>query len=216
MFDLDTWQEIWHTIQKNKLRTFLTVFGVFWGILMLIILLGSGRGLENSVKKNMDGFATNSVYIWASRTTIPYKGLPAGRGFTLTNEDTKALRSGLPNLEYIAPRNQLGGWRQGNNVKRGANAGAFSIMGDYPDFMHIQSMNVIAGRFINNLDISGTRKVAIIGKQPTEILFGPDEDPIGQYIQINGVYFQVVGVFTSKRGGHEAERDNETIFIPFT
>ena len=107
MFDLDRWQEIYETLRKNKMRTFLTAFGVFWGIFMLVVLMGAGNGLRNGVNDSMKGFATNSIFIWPQGTTVPYKGLPSGRNFSLTNDDVAALRNNVPELEYLAPK--LGG-----------------------------------------------------------------------------------------------------------
>jgi len=111
IFDTDRWREVFDTLGANKLRTALTAFGVLWGIFMLIIMLGAGSGLQNGVTSEFQGFATNSLYIWTQRTTKPYKGLPSGRRFNMSNEDTKALRELVPEAKVIAPRNEVGGWR---------------------------------------------------------------------------------------------------------
>lgn len=214
MFDYDKWQEIFGTIKKNKLRTFLTMFGVFWGIFMLMLLLGSGTGLENGVTKGFDGWASNSGFIWTQRSTMPYKGLKPGRFSQFTNEDAVAIRAGVPELGSLAPRNSLGGFGGANNVVRDGKAGSFNVMGDYPEYMKVLQLNFPSGRFINQLDMDNKRKVTVIGKKVVEILFAPDEDPVGQYIQINGIYFRVVGVFASKRDGQQADNDNQTIYIP--
>jgi len=218
MFDRDRWQEIFHTLKKNKLRTFMTAFGVFWGIFMLIIMLGSGAGLENGVTDGMGKFATNSFFVWTERTTIPYKGFPRGRRFWFSNDDIQALRDNIPEIEYLAPK--LQGWSSGdgsNNTVRKDRVGAFSINGEYPEWNKIDPMDIIEGRYINDIDIEDKRKVAVIGTRVREVLFEPEEDPIGEYIQIQGVYFQVVGVFvplnTNINFGGEKE---QSIFIPFT
>jgi putative ABC transport system permease protein len=218
MFDRDRWQEIFHTLKKNKLRTFLTAFGVFWGIFMLIIMLGSGKGLENGVTSGMGSFATNSMFMWTQRTTMPYKGFPRGRSFMFNNDDIKALRDNIPEIKYLAPR--LQGWSSGdgtNNTFRKDKTGAFSILGDYPDWNKIDPNEMLKGRFINDIDIEEKRKVAVIGTRVEELLFEPDENPIGEYIRIQGVYFQVVGVFrplnTNISFGGEKE---QSIYIPFT
>ncbi len=218
MFDRDRWQEIFHTLKKNKLRTFMTAFGVFWGIFMLIIMLGSGAGLENGVTSGMGKFATNSFFVWTQRTTMPFKGFPRGRRFNFRNDDIQALRDNIPEIEYLAPK--IRGWSAGdgtNNTIRNDRTGAFSIFGDYPEWNKIDPMDIIEGRFINNIDIENKRKVAVIGTRVREVLFEPDEDPIGEYIQIQGIYFQVVGVFvplnTNINFGGEKE---QSIFIPFT
>jgi len=218
MFDRDSWQEIFHTLKKNKLRTLLTAFGVFWGIFMLIIMLGSGNGLENGVRSGMGGFASNSFFVWTQRTSMPYKGFPRGRWFNFKNDDIQALRDNIPEIEYIAPK--IRGWSAGdgtNNTIRKDKTGAFSIMGEYPVWIKIDPMQIITGRFINNMDIQQERKVAVIGTRVREVLFEPDEDPIGETIQIQGVYFKVVGVFkplnTNINFGGEKE---QSIFLPFT
>jgi putative ABC transport system permease protein len=214
MFDTDKWVEIFHTIKNNKLRTFLTMFGVFWGIFMLMILMGSGNGLENGVNKEFQGWASNSGFIWRGRTTMPYKGLQPGRYIDFYNEDRQILLNRVNELEYLAPRNS----RQypGNNVSRENKSGAFRVYGDYPEIQYIQLMDVTDGRYINQLDINKRRKNAVIGDYVKKVLFVDDENPIGNYIKVNGVYFQVVGVFKSQRDGQAAERDEQTIYIPFT
>lgn len=218
MFDRDRWQEIFHTLKQNKLRTFMTAFGVFWGIFMLIIMLGSGAGLENGVSSGMGDFATNSVFIWTERTTMPYKGFPRGRRFFFKNDDIQAMRDNIPELKYLAPKIQ--GWSSGdgsNNTIRKNKTGAFSILGEYPEWNKIDPMELLQGRFVNDYDIEDKRKVAVIGTRVKEVLFEPDEDPLGEYIQIQGVYFQVVGVFkplnTNINFGGEKE---QSIYIPFT
>ena len=216
MFDYDKWQEILATVKKNKLRTFLTMFGVFWGIFMLLLLLGSGKGLENGVTQGFGRWATNSGFVWSQKTTMAYSGMQPGRFIRFTNEDKTAIEQNVPGLETVSPRNDLGGWRGGNSVSRGKKAGAFSVYGDYPDFQQIQYVDVAAGRHINAKDIKDKRKVAVIGQSVQDVLFEKDENPVGEYILIKGVYFQVVGVFKSFRSGEQGNRDTQTIFVPFT
>ena len=216
MFDLDRWQEIYHVLSKNKLRTFLTAFGVFWGIFMLVIMLGSGNGLQRGVTQNFGDMATNSVFIWTQQTSVPYKGFPRGRGYYFDNDDAVALRHSVPEIKYLAPRIQAGGFQQTNNVIRGLKSGIFNIMGDYPVYNKIDPLNFIEGRFINDLDISEKRKVAVIGTRVMEILFTKGEKPVNQYIQIQGVYFKVIGIFKSKRTGEQADQENQNIYLPFS
>lgn len=216
MFDLDNWQEIFSAIRKNKLRTFLTAFGVFWGIFMLVIMLGSGNGLRNGIMSDFDGMATNSFFIWAQRTNKAYKGFQPGRRFNYKNEDAIAIRNAVPEADAICPRNELGGFRGGNNVSRGVKAGTFNVTGDYPDYQRVEPMPKLKGRFINDLDISQRRKVAVIGSRVQEILFEAGEDPIGQYIKVNGVFFQVVGTFSSNKSGQQASQETQRIYLPFT
>jgi len=216
MFDRDTWQEIVSTLGKNRLRTALTACGVFWGIFMLVIMLGFGHGLETGVKKDMGGFATNAVYVWGERTSLPFKGLPPGRDVSFTNDDIAAIRERVDGIEHLAPRNQLGGWMGGDNVTRGRKTGSFSVNGDMPDFQYVQPMRFDRGRFINALDIEQRRKVAVLGNRAIRALYEEGEDPIGTHIQIQGVYFTVVGTFQTTQSGEMAERQGNTIFIPFT
>jgi len=216
MFDSDKWQEIFYSLKQNKLRSFLTAFGVFWGIFMLIVMLGSGNGLQNGVTQGFGDFATNSVFIWTQRTTVEYKGFPKGRFFNYNNGDIIAIQKNIKNIRYLAPRLRAGGFGGGDNVVRGLNTGAFRINGDFPDINLIDPVNIDKGRFINDIDIEQIRKVVVIGTRVKESLFEPEEDPIGEYIRIQGVYFKVVGVFSSRKSGERGDGDNQGIFMPFT
>ena len=216
MFDLDHFQEIWTALSKNRLRTFLTAFGVFWGIFLLMLLLGSGNGLKNGIDAGFSGSATNSFFIWGMRTSKPFAGLLAGRSIEFTNADVEEIRRQVPEARVIAPRLQLGGFRGGATATRGIHTGAYTVMGDMPEIATIQSLAVSSGRFLNRLDIEDKRKVAVIGNRVREVLFEADEDPIGHGIRINGIEFQVVGLFRSRQSGNDGERDAETIFVPFS
>jgi putative ABC transport system permease protein len=214
MFDLDKWKEIWATLRSNRLRTFLTAFGVFWGILMLMLMLGFGSAMQEGSRRQMKGMATNLLFVWGQQTTESYDGLPPGRGVRFKTTDIEVLRK-LPGVEHLAPRLQLGGWMNSFSVGYGSKTGAFTVMADYPTFKHIVAFEYEAGRFINERDIAEKRKVAVIGANVKQQLFG-DEDPIGKHIRISGVYFQVIGVTKTLRPGREGERDATTIFVPFT
>ncbi len=216
LIDTDKWQEIFHTLRKNKLRTVLTAFGVFWGIFMLIIMLGSGRGLENAIFHDFGNFASNSAFIWTRSTTIPYKGFPRGRRFDLNNDDMAALKRAVPEIDLLAPRLEAWG-SDANNVIRGDKYGAFTIFGDYPEFNLIDPQVILKGRFINYNDVREKRKVAVIGTRVREILFEEDEEAVGQYIRIQGIYWQVIGVFKPGSQAMSFGGDKEeTIFLPFT
>jgi len=214
-WDADRWEEIWQVLMRNKLRTFLTAFGVFWGIFMLVVMLGSGNGLQNGVTTSFEGTATNSVFMWTRNTSLPYAGLPRGRWFSLRNADMEAARLSIPELQHLAPRCQLGGWQGGNNVSRGTVTAAFSVFGDYPVIQQISPVKMSSGRFINTFDISEKRKICILGQRALESLFKKDENPLGQYVRINGIYFQVVGTFLPKSSNNREEVLN-SIYIPFT
>jgi len=216
MFDRDRWQEIYSTLSKNKLRTALTAFGVFWGIFMLIIMLGSGNGLQNGVQAGFKDFATNSFFTWTQRTSMPYKGFKEGRRFNYNNEDIKAIIDNIPEAEIVAPRNQLGNYGGNNNVNYNLKTGSFSIYGDYPEIFQIQSYSITEGRKLNKMDEREKRKITVIGSRVKSVLFGEEVSPIGKNIEINGVFFQVVGVFKSNQSSDRGEEDASTIFIPFS
>lgn len=216
MFDLDNWQEIFSTIKKNKLRTFLTAFGVFWGVFMLVVMMGSGNGLKNGVLRDFNGTATNSFFVWAQRTNKAYDGFQPGRRFNYNNDDVAAIREFIPELAAIAPRNQLGNYEGRNAVYRNNKTGSFSVYGDYPDTFKIETLNLLDGRTINKLDIDQKRKIALIGTRVRDLLFNKGENPIGEYIKINGVYFAVVGVFYSRKTGRQAEEETSNVHVPFT
>ncbi|HYW94900.1 MAG TPA: ABC transporter permease [Bacteroidales bacterium] len=216
MIDIDKWQEIFHSLKQNKWRTFLTAFGVFWGIFMLLVMLGSGRGLENGVTQGFGDFATNSVFIWPQRTSMPYKGFTRGRWFSFDDEDVKALRNSIPEIELLAPRLQGGGFQNGDNVVRGDKTGAYSIYGDSPEYFRIDPVSLVKGRLINDLDIREKRKVILIGKRVYEELFGRNEECLGEYIKIQGIYFKVIGLFASKKSGERANEEQSCIFMPFS
>ena len=214
MFDLDAWQEIWSTLRKNKLRAVLTACGVFWGMFMLMALLGLGAGLERGVVRSLGGMALQSVYVWSQRTSIPYQGLQPGRYVKFTNQDIATIQR-VAGVKYVAPRLQLGGWRDGQNITRGAKTGNFNVVGDVPEFPLVEPLVLGRGRFFNERDMSEQRKVAVVGEVVTKELFEADEDPIGQYIQVKGVNFRVVGEVKSLKAGDDGEKLNATVFIPF-
>jgi putative ABC transport system permease protein len=217
MIDLDRWQEIWSTLRRNRLRAVLTACGVFWGIFMLIVMLGFGHGLREGVRRGMAGFASNSMYVWPQRTSMPHAGLAPGRFVRLTQGDADAVRAGVPGIRVVAPRSELGGGRRGTaNVHRGGKTGSFRVAGETAGIALIQPVLLERGRMLNPLDLAERRKVAVIGAHVREQLFGPEEDPLGASVEIRGAYFMIVGVFRSPQTGDEAERHNTTLLIPLT
>jgi putative ABC transport system permease protein len=215
IIDLDKWQEIMIVLRKNKLRTFFTSFGVFWGIFLLVIMMGSGNGLRNSTLEGFGNIATNSFFMWTQRTTMPYKGFQRGRFFNFKNDDAIAIKQNIPEVDVVAPRMQAGGYRgSSNNIIRGDRSGTFSIVGDTPEAFQIEPMNLTMGRLINQNDLSERRKVIVIGDRVYTEMFKKDENPIGEYLRIQGVYFKVVGVVKSKQRGFQAEEDEKTIHMP--
>jgi len=217
MFDKDKWDEILEALTANTFRTILTAFGVFWGIFILVILLAAGNGLENGVKQGFSGMATNTMFMWTQATSKPYKGLPKTRQFSFQNSDVPALKEKFPDLLYVSPRNQLGGFRGGNNVVRGTKTAAFNVYGDYPEYVKQESMDIVKGRFVNYQDIKANRKVAVIGQGVIDGLYEKAEEVIGTYIKVNGINFMVVGVYKSKSNNNgNAEENQKNVFVPFT
>jgi putative ABC transport system permease protein len=215
MIDLDKWQEIAATLGKNKLRTFLTALGVFWGIFMLVTLLAVGDGLNRGVKQSMSTFAPNAIYCGGRRTSLPYQGLPPGRWVQFDQDDIPALEA-IPGVEHLAPRAYMGGWHGGSNVTRGSKTGSFMVTGNYPAFRHILRFDLMFGRWIDPYDLSDKRKVAVIGDSVYEQLFGRGEDPIGQHIEVRGVYFEIIGVIKPFGSGNEVDRQSQTVFLPLS
>ncbi|MBD80695.1 MAG: multidrug ABC transporter ATP-binding protein [Crocinitomicaceae bacterium] len=215
-FDRDKWHEIWVVLTRNPLRTTLTAFGVFWGIFMLILMLGSGKGLENGVTTNFGSMATNSMFVWSQRTSVPYKGLPKGRSFSLKNEDVDILMDRIPEINVVAPRCQLGGYRGTQEIYRNNVTGSFQVMGDVPEFLEIKPVKILEGRFLNQRDVEDKRKIAIIGTRVRQVLFDQGEEAIGDFIRISGVYFKVVGVFGNINESQSNESELESIYVPIS
>ncbi|TXE06352.1 ABC transporter permease [Seonamhaeicola algicola] len=189
LFDRDTWQEVFDSFSKNKLRSVLTMVGVWWGILLLIGLLGSARGLENAFNRLFGDFATNSVFIWGQSTGIPFKGFQEGRRVQLSLTDTKKVEENIEGIEFVVPRNL----RQ-TSVTRKFQSGNFRVAGDYPLLDMVEKKRLLNGRFINQNDINNKRKVAVISEDIYKQLFEKKEQAVGQYILINNINFKVIGV----------------------
>lgn len=190
LFDRDTWQEVFDSFSKNKLRSILTMVGVWWGVLLLIGLLGSARGLENSFNRLFGDFATNSVFIWGQRTSRPFKGFQENKRVRLTLSDAKKVENNIDGIEFVVPRNQ-----RSVKIDRNFQSGNFSVAGDLPLLDQVQKKDLRNGRFINELDIKQNRKVAVISEDVYKQLFDKDEIAINNYILINGINFKVIGVF---------------------
>ncbi|WZL90113.1 ABC transporter permease [Salinimicrobium sp. 3283s] len=216
MFSRDNWDEILEALSANWFRTVLTAFGVLWGIFILVILLAAGKGLENGVKQGFGGMATNSMFMWTQVTSKPYKGLPKGRRYNFKIDDVAAIKREVPNMRFVSPRNQLGGFGGGNNVTRGLNTGAFNVYGDYPEIIQQEPMDITSGRFINYSDINDKRKVAVIGEGVRTTLYEPGEEVLGSYIKVSGVNFMVIGTYKKKGNNGNAEENQKQIYVPFT
>jgi putative ABC transport system permease protein len=209
LFDSDTWQEIYGSIRKNKMRTAITIIGVMWGIFLLVVLLGAAKGLENNFNRLFGDFATNSVFVWAQETSRPFKGFQEGRRLTLKMNDLNKIRSEIDGLEFVVPRHQgqalaIHDFKSGN----------FGVFGDFPELDKVQKKNLVYGRFINDNDINESKKVCVVEEEIYKQLFDKDEYPIGQYIKLNGINYNVVGMYKQGQVGSGGPQGN--IHIPFT
>tara|TARA_B100001059_G_scaffold236809_1_gene290712 strand:+ start:5467 stop:6705 length:1239 start_codon:yes stop_codon:yes gene_type:complete len=208
LFERDTWQEVYDSLSKNKLRSALTMVGVWWGILLLIGLLGSAKGLENSFNRLFGDFATNSVFVWAQSTSKPFKGFQEGRQVQLKISDAKKIEENVEGIEFVVPRNQSSAL-----VVRNFLSGNFGVNGDYPLLDQVQKKKMIRGRFINQTDIDENRKVVVISEEIYKQIFEKDEEMIGEYILLNGMNFKVIGMFET---GNANMGPSSDIHIPFT
>ncbi len=216
MFNQDRWKEILEVLTSNWFRTVLTAFGVFWGIFILILLLAAGKGLENGIRQDFSGIATNTMFMWTQTVSKSYEGMAKGRRFRYRTGDVSDIRENVPELRFISPRNQLGGFNGANNVIRGLNTGAFNVYGDYPEIIQQEPMEIIKGRFVNYGDINEKRKIAVIGEGVKTTLYDLGETVIGSYLKIRGVNFMVVGIYKKKNSGGNNEESQKEIYIPFT
>jgi putative ABC transport system permease protein len=207
MFSLDLWQEIWGTVRRNKLRTILTGLAVAWGIFMLVALLAVGEGLHNNVVYEFRDDALNSIWIHPGQTSQPWKGHQPGRFLQFTMEDYEAVER-VPGVDRITARF----FPPNSTVTRGAKTTSFDIRAVHPAHQILEKTQMITGRYIDDLDVSERRKVAVIGDEVRNFLFTPAEEPIGQYIGVGGIQFQVIGVFHDEGG----EGERKKIFLPIS
>ena len=215
IFDKDTWQEIFGSIQKNRTRTIITMIGVLWGIFIYITLAGSSKGLDNGFERAFQSIASNSIFVWAQYTSLPYAGYKSERSIQLRLGDAEILKKRVADIKFIAPRNVAGVFGSaGGNIVRGNKTGTYAIYGEFPEYIKIATSKIYdGGRFINESDILEERKVCVIGERTQQELFEEDEDPIGKFISINKLNFKVVGVHKFVQGGGFG--DDGDIYIPF-
>ena len=212
MFDIDKWKEIWVTIARNKTRSIFTAFGVSWGLFMFIILVGFGNGFRDAVASNFSGIATNSCFFWTERTSEPFKGHRKGRAWNMNNRDLITIREKAQSVEYISPMLFSGG-----ASVRGNKTGSYTAVGTHPNQFEIEKMYLLYGRLINDIDIENRRKVCVIGEEVYETLFNIGENPLGENIKVNGLYYQVVGVTRPvAENVSVVSYPPRTIYIPFT
>jgi putative ABC transport system permease protein len=219
MIDSILIQEIVSTITQNKLRTFFTAFGVFWGIFMLVIMVGSGRGFKNAVYNGFGEMATNSAFMWPTKTTMSYNGFNKDRWWIINTDDIEFLEKNVPGTKLISPIVYAGGHLGEDreiNISYEGKEGIYKIYGVYPEVNEIDPVEVFFGRFINVNDIRENRNVAVIGKRVAEELFDADEVIIGKYLYIQGGYYKIVGVFKSKHSGSMAKGQELLVYQPLT
>ncbi len=214
MFDLDRFHEIWVTITRNKVRSLLTGFGVFWGIFMLVIMMGAGTGLQRGMMMGIKGFATNSCFMATNQTGEAYKGFRKGRTWNMHNSDLEILRHSVLELDVLSP--VLMGERNANNVVYGDNSGTYSTRGLHANYQFVENPFLTQGRFLNEIDLAQNRKVCVIGTKVYEELFPTRGNPIGKQLRVNGIYFQIVGVAEGVSNMALGVPTSESVNIPFT
>lgn len=206
--DIDTWREIFESVKKNLFRSIITIFGVMWGVLLLVTLLGVSRGFENNFKKLFGDFATNSVFVWAQATGKPFKGFQTGRSISLKYSDIEAIKNNIKGLKYVVPR-----YQKQSQVIHGLKSINIGVYGDYAILDKVEKKKLIYGRFLNDSDTNEKRKVCVLDEDSYKQLFDENENPIGKYIKINNVNYNVIGLFqTNQQGGGP----RGGIHIPFT
>ena len=209
--DKDTCEEILVTITRNKTRSLLTAFGVFWGIFMLVALMGGGQGMEQKLRKEFEGFATNSGFIFAQKTGEAYKGFRKGRSWDLEMADVERIGKLAP-IEISTP--SVAQW--GKTAIYEGNKYDCSVKGLYPDYEQIEHQEMAYGRFINDVDIREARKVCVIGKRVYESLFPKGGDPCGKYVQVDSIYYRVVGMCSSEGNVNIQAQASEAVTLPYT
>ena len=213
--DIDSYREILDTLTRNKARSFLTGFGVFWGVFMLVGLMGGGKAMKEMLDKNFEGFAQNTVMIWSQQTTKPYKGFRKGRWWSMDYKDVDRLKQHVPELENVVPI-IFSGWRSGNTAYYGDQKTTPRIQGTIPELANVIQPKMYYGRYLNEMDIREQRKVCVIGKKVYKELFKGGGDPCGKKIRVDSTYFEVVGVDYATGGINMNGRAEEKITLPLT
>ena len=211
--DRDQWGEIYDSLARNKTRTLLTAFGVFWGIFMLVLLMGGGKGLESMLAENFAGFATNSGFVGSARTSEPYMGFRKGRWWSMDVDDVERVRRAVPEIDIVTPQVSRWGCTAMNENKQ-MNV---TVKGVYPEYDVIENSEIKYGRSINRVDIYENRKVCIVGSRIVEELFVGDNNPCGKFVQVDGVFYKIVGVSGKGSEGMSINGNPATsVIIPFT
>ena len=210
--DIDTYKEIFTTLSRNKSRSFLTGFGVFWGVFMLLGLIGGGSGLQQLLSRNFEGFATNSVIVFAQKTTKPYAGFRKGRSWTMNYDDIERLKAQVNGLDIVAP--VLARW--GPNATYGDKKYSCNVKGVLPEYQGVETPKLKYGRYINAMDMQQKRKVCVIGKRVYKTLFPNGDNPLGKLIRVDSIYYRVVGVDYASGTISIDGSSEEAIVLPLT
>lgn len=210
--DVDRYREILDTLTRNKSRSFLTGFGVFWGVFMLIALIGGGQGMKELLQKNFAGFATNSAIVWAQQTSKPYKGFRKGREWCMVYKDVERLKQQVPELDVVSP--MISNW--GGIAVAGDKKSTCNVKGLRPDYVRVETPKLLYGRYINEMDMMQKRKVCVIGKKVYKDLFPNGGDPCGQLVRLNSIYYRVVGVDYNTGNMSINGRAEESLVMPIT
>ena len=189
-FDIDSFRETADSLTRNRRRTILTGFGVFWGLFMLLFMIGGGQGLKGLLQENFGGFASNTMVLISSNTSKPYKGLPEGRYWNFTRTDIDRLKQMVPELDVVSP--MISGW--GNTVEYGEHSTSAALRGVNADYCKIEQPKIRYGRYLNETDIQLERKVCVIGKRIYQNLFPDGGDPCGKFVKVGDLYFKIIGV----------------------
>ncbi|MDR1879220.1 MAG: ABC transporter permease, partial [Bacteroidales bacterium] len=211
MFDIDKYKEIWQTISRNKMRSFLTGFGVSWGIFLFVVMFGAGTGMQKGLTDTLGENISNSFFMRAGRTTMPYKGFNANRLWNISNADLSLIMQTIPEVKYLS--GML--YNNAGKVAHSDKSGSYTFMGVNPDYFKIEIIPLAGGRTFNRIDMDEKRKVCVIGKRVREELFEADENPVGQQLLINGIAYYVAGILESSETSFIG-RPDLSVFIPLT
>ena len=212
IFDIDQFREIWQAISRNKTRSVLTGFGVLWGIFMYIVMMGLGIGFQNGIQGILGNFAANSLIVYPNQTTVEYKGFNSGRSWSLTSDDITMLVDNIPAINRISPML----FAYAEKTTRGEYSGDFSLQGVGVDYFYIDAKELTQGRYFNKPDIDEKRKVCVIEEKVVTTLFPHGEDPIGQRIEVDGIFFTVVGVAKAHAMFSIGGESGMTIYLPYS
>ena len=211
--DLDTYREILDTLTRNKSRSFLTGFGVFWGVFMLVALIGGGQGIKELLSKNFEGFATNSAMVWAQPTTKAYKGFRKGRMWNMEYKDVARLKGRIPELDVVSPVL----FSNGGTAYFGDRKTTVGINGVEADYQRVSEPKMRYGRYLNDMDVAQRRKVCVIQKKTYKDLFPGGGDPCGSFIRVDSVYYQIVGVdYSTAEGINFGGESGTTMLLPIS